>query len=1081
MKYAIGLDCGIASVGYAVMELDANDEPCRIIRMGSRIFDKAEQKKGSSLALPRRKARGARRRLRRHKHRLERIRFLICNEGILTQQELDELYSKPVSDIYQLRCNALDKPVDNAEFARIMINLAQRRGFKSNRKVDTKAKENGALLSAIDENKKRMNESCYRTVGEMLYKDEAYANFKRNKGENYLNTVSRDMIEDEIKQIFAAQRNFGMAFASENIEKLYTDIVLSQRPFDLGPGEGPENSPSQYAGDQIEKMIGKCTFYPDLDRAAKATYSFQWFSLLQKLNNIKIVSNTGDSRFLTDDEKQIIKKLCLKTKNVSYDTIRKKLDIGDEYHFNIFYGKKEVEEVEKKKKFEFLNAYHEIKKVLHNGIESLSIDELDTIGYIFTCYKNDKKIIEKLKESSIDPALHDALLNLPSFSKFGHLSIKALKEITPYLEQGMTYDKACEAAGFDFKAHSSSKSKLLPKDKEYFEDITNHVVKRAISQTIKVVNAIICEQGCQPTYINIELARELSKNSKERNKIKKQQDENKAKNDAIIKELEENFNIINPKGLDIVKLKLYHEQDGIDPYSLKSIEYENLFNVGYVDIDHIVPYSLCFDDSYNNKVLTFSKENRQKGNRLPLQYIADDKKDAYRVWINENVKDVRKKQNFLREKFDKDKDLEFIQRNLNDTRYLSRFLYNFINDNLEFSDFSDGRKRHVTAVNGAITAYVRKRWGINKIREDGDLHHAVDAVVIACITGAMIKRVSDYSKYKELQYSLIDDVDIKTGEVVDKFPTPYPRFRDELDARCNIEDESCLHKILATFPNYDFDTIMQSKPVVVSRMSRHKITGAAHKETIRSPKAINGGLAVSKTSLSDLKLENGKIVGYFEQAAKDDALLYNALKERLKQFDGDGKKAFPKFHKPKADGSPGPVVKKVQTQEKTTCDVLLKDNGVVYGIAKNDSMVRIDVFYVDGEGYYFVPIYVSDTVKPNLPNKACVARKPWKEMDEENFQFSLYKNDLIKVTAKEDMIMTVCNDKSSLPKKKDVNEELLYYIDADVSNASVGVINHDGSYKKSLGIKTLVRIEKYTVDPIGNVHKVNKEKRMSFK
>ena len=41
MKYGIGLDCGIASVGYAVMQLDENDDPCRIIRLGSRVFNKA--------------------------------------------------------------------------------------------------------------------------------------------------------------------------------------------------------------------------------------------------------------------------------------------------------------------------------------------------------------------------------------------------------------------------------------------------------------------------------------------------------------------------------------------------------------------------------------------------------------------------------------------------------------------------------------------------------------------------------------------------------------------------------------------------------------------------------------------------------------------------------------------------------------------------------------------------------------------------------------------------------------------------------------------------------------------------------
>ena len=256
MKYGVGLDCGISSVGYCVMALDSNDEPKRIVRLGSRIFDRAENSKdGSSLAKPRREARGLRRRIRRHKHRLERIRYMLVNDGIVTESELDNMFSGQLTDIYEIRTKALDMPITNIEFARVLINLAQRRGFKSNRKIDEKSadKETGKLLGAIEKNKENIIANGYRTVGEMLFKDERYSKYKRNKGENYLNTVSRDMIADEIKKIFAAQRSFGVPFANYNIEKEYTNIVMSQRPFDLGPGEGNNNSPSLYAGNQIEK------------------------------------------------------------------------------------------------------------------------------------------------------------------------------------------------------------------------------------------------------------------------------------------------------------------------------------------------------------------------------------------------------------------------------------------------------------------------------------------------------------------------------------------------------------------------------------------------------------------------------------------------------------------------------------------------------------------------------------------------------------------------------------------------------------------------------------------------------------
>ena len=125
MNYGIGLDCGINSVGYCIMELNSDDEPKRIVRLNSRIFNEAENSDGSSLATPRREARGLRRRIRRHRHRLERIRALLIRENIVTQAELDNMFSGTLSDIYELRTAALDAPLNNIEFARVLINLAQ--------------------------------------------------------------------------------------------------------------------------------------------------------------------------------------------------------------------------------------------------------------------------------------------------------------------------------------------------------------------------------------------------------------------------------------------------------------------------------------------------------------------------------------------------------------------------------------------------------------------------------------------------------------------------------------------------------------------------------------------------------------------------------------------------------------------------------------------------------------------------------------------------------------------------------------------------------------------------------------------
>ena len=86
MNYTLGLDIGVASVGWAVLENDNQGEPCHIADLGVRIFDAAEDPQtGASLAAPRREARSARRRIRRRRHRKERIKNLLIREGVVTQ------------------------------------------------------------------------------------------------------------------------------------------------------------------------------------------------------------------------------------------------------------------------------------------------------------------------------------------------------------------------------------------------------------------------------------------------------------------------------------------------------------------------------------------------------------------------------------------------------------------------------------------------------------------------------------------------------------------------------------------------------------------------------------------------------------------------------------------------------------------------------------------------------------------------------------------------------------------------------------------------------------------------------------
>lgn len=1081
--YAIGFDIGIASVGWAVVALNGEDRPFGIINMGSRVFDAAEQPKtGDSLAAPRREARSARRRLRRHQHRLERIRRLLIVEKVVSQAELDTLFEGKLEDIYALRVKALDAPVSDTEFARILLHIAQRRGFKSNRKSGT-SKEDGELLAAVIANRALMSEKGYRTVGEMLLKDPQYSANKRNKGGKYLATVGRDMVEEEVRAIFTAQREWGQTFASAELEEQYLEILLSQRSFDEGPGQG-----SPYGGSQIEKMIGKCTLEAGEPRAAKASYSFEYFTLLQNVNHLRLVCG-GESSPLSGAQRETLIALAHKTKDLNFSRIRKELGIPAGTTFNAvsYKNAEDYEEAEKKTKFCYLRAYHQMRaafnKLDKNHFDGLTRQQKNELGRVLSTYKTSANIRPRLAAVGLSEMEID-IAETMSFSKFGHLSVKACDKLIPFLEKGMKYDEACAAAGYDFKGHDGeTRTRLLHPAEEDFADVTSPVVRRAISQTVKVLNAIIRERGGSPTFINIELAREMARDFSERSKMKKGMDENRARNERIMERIRTEYGKERPTGQDLVKFKLWEEQHGECAYSQKHISIERLFEPGYVEVDHIIPYSISFDDGYKNKVLVFTEENRNKSNRLPLQYLQGKRRENFTVWVENSIRDFRKKQRLLKETITAEDEKKFKERNLQDTKTMSRFLLNYISDHLEFADFASGRKKHVTAVNGAVTSYMRKRWGIAKIRENGDLHHAVDALVIACTTDGMIQQVSRYAALRECEYVQTETgsmaVSQHTGEVLRQFPYPWPEFRRELEAR--LGDDPRRAVISQRFPVYANGDIPVRK-LFVSRMPRRKVTGAAHKETIKSPRALKDGVVVVKRALTDLKLDpkTGEIANYY--MPQSDRLLYEALKEELKKHGGSGAKAFAApFHKPKSDGTPGPVVNKVKLCEPTTLNVpVLKGNGV----ADNDSMVRIDVFHVENDGYYFVPIYIADTLKKELPNKACVAYKPyeqWKEMDDKDFIFSLYPNDLLRVTHKTKLKLTKAQKESTLPDTYETKQEMLYYISAGISVASIACRTHDNSYEiRSMGIKTLEKLEKFTVDVLGEYHKVEKEPRMAF-
>lgn len=957
MNYSLGLDIGTTSCGWSVINLDKK----RIEDLGVRIFEGAENpKNGQSLATPRREKRGMRKRLHRCRIRLNFLKQFFIQQKILSSQQIESLLAphKNQIDPYTVREKALSEKLTPEELFIALYHIAKRRGYKSNSRAESNgdADENKKTLSAITANQTFLKE--YQTVGEALNHAEKFKSHKRNKPNDYSNSFARADFEDEIKKILNKQSEFYPVLNEEKIQELlYSENfgILFQRRF-MTP-------------ELIEKMRGKCQFEKEKPRAQRASYSFELFRLASDL--VHLTYNMGNK--LTIDE---IASCIEKAKELSvlkYSHIQKILSENTSYEINFDYIRglkrkdliKDEAEAKKKaleQKFGELKFYHAIKKALKDQpaewkeIES-NIELFDNIGFVLTANKEDDSVREELNKLGLKPSVIDGISNIKqSFAGFGHLSLEALRKITPFILQGETYDKAVVDAGYIFTAKLSGNSNRLPAlSKEENNQITNPVVKRAISQSIKVVNAITLKYGA-PTRLHIECASELAKSFDKRNDIIKIQDENRENNEKLVARLKEEFHILSPTALQITKFKLYEQQDGKCLYSGSPIDLNRLFSdEHYCEIDHIIPISRCGNDGMINKVLVLNQENQEKRNQTPFEAWGSDEKrwQSFVARVESNPKIFAKKRARLLAKTPPKEDWNV--RALNDTRYITRFLANYFKQNLKFADHTEGKKVVYTPT-GNITSYLRHVWHIGKKDRSKNLHHAVDAVITALVTDEVIRQCALMNKMIELgakyrtkginlanyQNGMLAATDPVTGEIVDlakyeevrESVLPWPNFDHEVRFRTTplacfitedkedkkktesgqLSEEAKTHHQNASintlaewrdqfreiYKDQDEEFRSSIHPIFVSRMPKRKGIGSLHDDTIRSPKGIlidekTGVISANpnRSSFIRKRLQDVKIADLENSILKQsDKVLYQQLKNLLEANGDDPKKAF---------------------------------------------------------------------------------------------------------------------------------------------------------------------------------------------
>ncbi len=779
MKYRLGLDLGSTSIGWTVLKLDGKGEIFSLEDMGSRIFsDGRDAQSKKPLNVARREHRGARRNnYRKFKRKSELLEVLIKHNMMTTNREEQKIVAN--KNPYKLRKRGLDERLSLYDFGRALFHLGQKRGFKSNRKYDNQEAEKSNMKVAMADFKNKLAKSNCRTIGE--YFCDKIENGERVKitvsnvgsKNSYSYVLNREQVEDEFQKLWVAQAKFHSELTEEIKNEIYHAIFWQR---DLKPQEK-----------------GKCQFEQGEPRIAKAHPLFQLFRIWQEVNNLKIITFEGKKQDLTLEEKvKLVQKLSSQ-KSCKFSALRNEIfgrALANNYEFNF-------EKSESRDGLEGNLTFSIFRSEKCFGAEWDKFD-LPTQNLIVEKILNEENIKEveknlvswlsKTYDVSQEKAEYISSVSLPS--GYANVSKKAIEKLLPYLEKGLQLHEAIEEVEYTINNYDGTLydegnlpyyGEVMPHHALFgngdqnqipeicYGKIGNPTVHIVLNQLRTIVN-LLCKKYGAPKQIVIELARELKLSKKKNDEINETNEKNRKSNEKAVAFLAEHGLPKNKE--NIIKYKLWVELNAKDdknrccPYTGKNIGFTTLFS-NKVEIEHILPKSRTFDDSYANKTLCFRQANLDKGNRSPYEAFGQNSIPEYN-WKNiiDRVKENLPKNKQWRfypdamEKYEGENPI--IARMLNDTKYVSKIAR-------EYMQYVCGAN-NVWTIQGQLTAKLRHHWGLNSLIADDNnknradhRHHAIDAFVIACTTRGMLQKI--FTQVRESRDRLIE-----------KMPPPFENF-----------------------------------------------------------------------------------------------------------------------------------------------------------------------------------------------------------------------------------------------------------------------------------------------------------------
>ncbi|MBV4130024.1 type II CRISPR RNA-guided endonuclease Cas9 [Holdemanella biformis] len=1114
-KYVLGLDIGITSCGYGVINLETG----KFVDYGVRLF-----KEGTAEENEKRRGARSRRRLTSRRHtRIMDMQKLLKENGIMS----DDYH--PLQNVYELRCKGLNEKLTNDELTAAILHITKHRGsvIETVEEDAKKSDDELSLKATLQHNEQLIKQGkyiCQIQLDNLNDKDYIRGHENNFSTKDYVNELNEILHHQELDE--------------QLIQKII-DIVARRRAYYEGPGS--EKSPTPYGRfievdgqikeiDLIEKMRGKCSVFPEELRAPKMAVTADLFNFLNDMNNL-----TVDGNKLSPEEKKGILTIVSQKGNITLRQLAKELNV-DEVDIKGYRIDKNQKAI-----FTEFKGYKKIKSILEKEGYSISLNDYEMLDRIIEILTNKKGIQERKDylyhlEYRLSDSVVDTLANTTGITGYHSLSFKALNLLNKELfESEMNQMQLLhELKLFDKNRVSHKGKKNIELD---LEAILSPVAKRAQNETFKVVNALRKKYG-EFDSIVVEMTRDknLDEQKKRISNFQKIRENGSKEMDKML--IEKGYDPTKINGKTRMKIRLYEQQNGKSAYTLEPLDLNRVIkDPKYTEIDHIIPISISLDDSQNNKVLALHSENQVKGNLTPFMAYAANKFNGMgcsypefktNVLSNKNIP-YKKKLNLLNEENITKEEVakKFINRNLVDTSYACRVVLNTLSD--YFKDNEIDTKVHT--INGRVTDLFRKKIHLEKDRDENYLHHAVDALIVASV-----KKMNLLNGYLAKQEHDFNDLyNEETGEIItipdDKVFYDERYIQYIVNLKTLFEESSNYYNHVIDKGNMCFN------PIKISHKVNTKPNRQIADETIYSTRNVDGTdyLIEKIPNIYDSKdkkcirlvqdILNGEdekylmakhdpqtfdlirdIVKYHYEQFKSDSKMYKASKKKGEEIITlVGENPLTKYKeengavcKYSKKGNGPEIISMKYESEKLGNHLDISSNYQTNNkkvILKQIKPYRTDFYQCEDGKFRFVTVRYTNVSYHKAKGMYVIDEQWYKQekankkiKDTDKFLFSMHRDELIGIKKKEgnSYIYDLSTEKGGDKYYYDGNSvEVLKFTASN--NETTGTIEVKPIYtycKKQLmpTVASSLEIKKYATDVLGNLYEVKDNKlKLEFK